>query len=112
MPRVPLPLNQFKEDIRHWVYNEGLGTEAIAHQISVRLGKPCSFRTIENRLRDWGFNRRNLIKDTTELRLRIAVLYQLSYSDTNIVRQLIKVATKYLRDKELEFEKRLDLFVE
>jgi hypothetical protein len=88
MPRAILPLDQFKENIRYWIFEENLSNIEIAHRISVRLDKPCSFRTIENRLRDWGFNRRNHVKDSTELRLRIAVLFQQSYSDQNIVRQL------------------------
>jgi transposase len=90
MPRHSLPLDQFKENIRSWVFDENLSNDEIASRISVRLRKPCTSRTIERRLHDWGFSRRNTIQDTTELRLRIAVLFQLSYSDRNIVRQLVK----------------------
>ena len=86
MPRISLPVEQFKEDIHHWIYDENLSNTEIARQISVRLSKPCSLCTIENHLQDWGFSRRNFIKDSIELRLRITVLFQLSYSDVNIVR--------------------------
>ena len=64
-------------------------------------GKPCSFRTIENRPRDWGFNRRNFIEDSTELRLWIVVLFQLSYSDTNIIRQLIREGQGQISERQV-----------
>lgn len=64
-------------------------------------GRPCFFRTIENCLRDWGFNRRNLREDSTELRLRFAVLFQLSYSDTNIVRQLVREGQGQISERQV-----------
>jgi hypothetical protein len=85
MPCAILPLDQFKENIRYWIFKENLSNIEIAHRISVRLDKPCSFRTIKNRLRDWGFNQRNYIKDSTKLRLCITVLFQQSYNNQNIV---------------------------
>ena len=59
------------------------------------------FRTIKNRLRDWGFNRGNLIEDSTELRLRFAVLFQLSYSDTNFVRQLVREVQGQISERQV-----------
>jgi hypothetical protein len=50
IPRAILPLDQFKENIRYWVFDENLSNIEITHRILVRLDKPCSFRTIENRL--------------------------------------------------------------
>jgi len=90
MPRPSFPLDQFKEEIRHWIYNENSTAEVIAERVSARLGQNCTLRTIERRLQQWGFNRRNTIQESTELRLQIALLFQKSYNDANIVRRLNK----------------------
>ena len=90
MPRPSIPIDQFKEDIRRWVFEDSYTAEKVADLVSLRLGQPCTPRTIKRRLKEWGFHQRNWVQDTTELRLRIAILFQQSYSDENIVRQLEK----------------------
>jgi hypothetical protein len=52
MPLVPLPIDQFKDNIYSWVYDEGLSNKEIAQRISVRPRQPCTARTIERRLRE------------------------------------------------------------
>ena len=90
MPNLPLPLDQFKDDISKWIYQDLLTTKEVASQLSIRLGRPCSVRTLGNRLQEWGFSRRNQVDDSSTLRLQIAILFQQSYSDENIVRQLAR----------------------
>jgi site-specific recombinase XerC len=88
MPNPRLPLDQFKDEIYNWIFIDCLKNKDIASLLSTRLGKPCSLRTLENRLQEWNFSQRNQVKDSVELRLQIAILFQQSYSDKNIVRQL------------------------
>jgi hypothetical protein len=88
MPNPRLPLDQFKDEVYNWIYNDHETTQEIARRLAVRLGRPCTSRTIKTRLLDWGFSQRNQVKDTTALRLQIALLFQKSYSDLHIVQQL------------------------
>jgi hypothetical protein len=88
MPRRFVHLDSLKEEIRGWFFDELLDSAAIANRVSLRLDQSCTPRTIERRLQAWGFHKRNRIQETSELRLRIAVLFQMSYTDRNIVRQL------------------------
>lgn len=88
MPRPTLDLDQFKEEIWHWVYSENCSSSVIARYVSGRLGKHVGARTIQSRLKLWKYNRRNMVEETTELRLSIAILFQKSYSDGHIVRNL------------------------
>jgi hypothetical protein len=70
----------------HWKYQlySNIHSSSL-HILATRLNQPC---TIKRHLQEWGFYKRNRIQVTSELGLRIAVIFQMSYADKNIVRQL------------------------
>ena len=88
MPNLPLSLNQFKDEVYNWIYNNHDTIKEIARRLATRLGRPYIARTLKNRLQKWGFSQMNKVNDSIELRLQIAILFQQLYSDKNIVRQL------------------------
>jgi hypothetical protein len=51
MPRPSIPIDQFKEDIRRWVFDDSYTAEKVADLVSLRLGQPCTPRTIKGLFR-------------------------------------------------------------
>jgi hypothetical protein len=88
MPRPSINLDQWKQYIVD-LYIDGAQPEAIASDIQMRTGLPCSKRTIQRRLLQWEaphHRKRSVITD--ELRERIVTLFLLGTSERDMLRIL------------------------
>jgi len=50
MLNLPLPLNQFKDKVYNWIYNNYNTIKEIARRLATRLGRPYIACTLKNRL--------------------------------------------------------------
>jgi hypothetical protein len=79
-----------KDQIQQWYLTDCETIDTIIDRVFIEINTTISTRTMKRKLQTWGFQRRNNIVETTQLRLSIAILFQQSYADNYIVRQLGK----------------------
>ena len=87
MPRPTIDLQPYKGVITSW-FHEGLSASNISKRLLDECDVVCTYRTIERRLRDWGTTKRARVKETAALRIKIANMFYMNFSDDIIVRSL------------------------
>jgi hypothetical protein len=87
MPPPTIDLKPFQILITTWFHDD-----ISAHDIAKRLAEEqniiCTGRTIERRLKEWKITKRTCVKETVALRLQIASMFYMNFSDDMIVRAL------------------------
>lgn len=84
MPRPTIDLEPFKEKIVS-LFREGSTSRQIARLLQEEESTTTTYHTIEQRLQQWGENKRVKTEDSDELRLRIlALLYEACFDDDDI----------------------------
>jgi hypothetical protein len=89
MPKPQINLQPFKGLITTW-FNDDISSDDIAKRLADEHNVVCTARTIERRLKEWGVAKRVRIQETVGLRLKIASMYYINFSDDIIVRALNK----------------------
>ena len=88
MPCPTLNLQPFKGLITTW-FHDGLTSEGIAKKLTDEYNTPCATRTIKRRrLSEWGTTKRVQAKETVALRIQIANIFYMNFSDDVIVQAL------------------------
>jgi hypothetical protein len=87
MPKPQINLQPFKGLITTW-FNDDISSDDIAKRLADEHSIVCTARTIERRLKEWGVTKRVRIQETAGLRLKIASMYYMNFSDDIIVRAL------------------------
>jgi hypothetical protein len=87
MPRPTLNLQPFKGLITTW-FHDGLTSEDIAKKLTDEYNAPYATRTIKRCLSEWGTAKRVRAKETAALRIQIANMFYMNFSDNIIVRAL------------------------
>jgi hypothetical protein len=87
MPTPTIDLKPFQALITTW-FNDDIPSNDIAKRLADEHGVNCTSRTIERRLKEWGVTKRVRIQETAALRLKIASMFYMNFSDDIIVRAL------------------------
>lgn len=102
MVRPRKDFDSLKEDITNWFLNEKVQIPELCKRVHDQLGVKVEARTMASRLKSWGISRyQPHVRNTTELRLMITVLFQKSYSDQLIVRQLARTQLADLNTRQV-----------
>jgi hypothetical protein len=87
MPRPTLNLQLFKGLITTWLH-DGLTSEDITKKLTDEYNTPCATCTIKRPLSEWGTAKRVQAKETAALRIQIANMFYMNFSNDIIVQAL------------------------
>jgi hypothetical protein len=87
MPTPTIDLQPYKGVITNW-FHENVTTDDIAKKLAIDYNIVCTARTIRRRLNEWGTTKRVRVKETAALRIKIANMFYMNFSDDIIVRSL------------------------
>src|SRR5208282_2338303 len=87
MPTPTIDLQPYKGVITNWFHENNTSAD-IAKKLAIDYDIICTARTIQRRLKEWGTTKRVRVKETAALRIKIANMFYMNFSDDIIVRSL------------------------